>query len=77
MRARRLFAVVLSFVVSLILAYAIKATIGLRSTEEDELAGLDLALHGEKGYHLEDDLIGGSYSASASLMGSAVPATAH
>jgi Amt family ammonium transporter len=70
-------AIVLSFVVSFVLAYVIKVTIGLRSTEEDEMAGLDLALHGEKGYHLEDDLIGGSYSSSASLMGSAVPATAH
>jgi Amt family ammonium transporter len=53
-------AAILAFVVSLILAYAIKATIGLRAKEEDEFTGLDLSLHGEKGYHLEDDLIGGS-----------------
>ena len=37
-------------------------TIGLRAKVEDELTGLDLALHGEKGYHLEDELFGGSYA---------------
>jgi Amt family ammonium transporter len=52
-------AVVLAFVVSLGLAWAIKVTIGLRPKDEDELTGLDLCLHGEKGYHLEEDLIGG------------------
>jgi Amt family ammonium transporter len=72
-------AVVFAFVVSLLLGYAIKFTIGLRPTEEDELTGLDLSLHGEKGYHLEDDLIGGSYTpaaAAASTAGVGAVATA-
>jgi ammonium transporter, Amt family len=59
-------AIILAFVVSMILAYAIKATIGLRAKEEDEFTGLDLSLHGEKGYHLEDDLIGGGSTVSDS-----------
>jgi Amt family ammonium transporter len=33
------------------LAYALKATIGLRPTDEDEEIGLDLTDHGERGYH--------------------------
>jgi Amt family ammonium transporter len=37
-----------------VLAYAIKAVIGLRPTEDDEETGLDLSDHGEKGYHLAD-----------------------
>src|SRR5688500_6901795 len=53
-------AAIFAFVVSLILAYVIKFTIGLRVKEEDEFTGLDLSLHGEKGYHLDDDVIGGS-----------------
>ncbi len=70
-------AVVLSFVVSFVLAYAIKMTIGLRAKEDDEVAGLDLALHGEKGYHLEDDLIGGSYASGSMASAAAVPVGAH
>jgi Amt family ammonium transporter len=45
---------VLSISVTVVLAYAIKATIGLRPTDEDEETGLDLSDHGEKGYHLAD-----------------------
>lgn len=41
----------LSAVVSVIALYAIDFTIGLRVSEEDEEGGLDLALHGEEGYH--------------------------
>ena len=66
-------------VVSLILAYAIKFTIGLRVKEEDEFTGLDLSLHGEKGYHLEEDLIGGSVISSGPELAAsayAVPAKA-
>jgi ammonium transporter, Amt family len=47
-----LIAAVFAFVVSFVLAYAIKATIGLRSSEEDEELGLDQAAHGESGYNL-------------------------
>lgn len=35
---------------TIVIAFLIKATIGLRSTEEDEELGLDLADHGEHGY---------------------------
>ncbi len=63
-------AAVFAFVVSLVLAYAIKFTIGLRVKEEDEFTGLDLSLHGEKGYHLDDDVIGGSYVPAGAGLGS-------
>ena len=33
------------------LGYALKATIGLRPSDEDEEIGLDLSDHGERGYH--------------------------
>jgi ammonium transporter, Amt family len=37
-----------------ILGYALKFTIGLRPTPDDEEVGLDLSDHGERGYHLTD-----------------------
>ena len=43
--------IVLSVVVTAILAYAIKATLRLRPTDENERMGLDLAEHGEAGYN--------------------------
>jgi Amt family ammonium transporter len=36
------------------LGYALKATLGLRPTAEDEETGLDLSDHGERGYHLTE-----------------------
>ena len=33
-------------------------TLGMRATEEQELTGLDLSLHGERGYHLDEDVFG-------------------
>jgi ammonium transporter, Amt family len=45
------FTIVLSVVVTAILAYAIKAVIGLKATDEVQQTGLDLAEHGEDGYH--------------------------
>lgn len=41
----------LSIVGTIIIAYIVKAVIGLRPSEEVEVAGLDLAEHGEEGYH--------------------------
>jgi Amt family ammonium transporter len=41
---------VLSLVATAILAYVIKAVIGLRPTEEEEARGLDISDHGEEGY---------------------------
>ncbi len=42
---------VLSIVGTVIIAYVVKAVVGLRPTEEVESLGLDLAEHGEEGYH--------------------------
>jgi Amt family ammonium transporter len=41
----------LSVVATTIIAFIVKATIGLRVSEETETIGLDLAEHGEEGYH--------------------------
>jgi Amt family ammonium transporter len=43
--------VVVSVVATLVIAFVVKALVGLRPTEEVEHAGLDLAEHGEEGYH--------------------------
>ncbi len=42
---------VLSVVATAILAFIVKAILGLRASEEVETVGLDLAEHGEEGYH--------------------------
>jgi Amt family ammonium transporter len=41
----------LAVVGTAILAFVVKAVIGLRPSEEVETMGLDLAEHGEEGYH--------------------------
>lgn len=41
---------VLSLIATAILAYVVKALIGLRPTEEEEARGLDISDHGEEGY---------------------------
>ena len=46
-----LITIALSVIVSFVLAFIIKAVIGLRSSEEAETQGLDLSDHGEEGYH--------------------------
>ncbi|MDB5297172.1 MAG: amt [Phycisphaerales bacterium] len=56
--------VVYCFVLSFILAKVIAMTIGLRAKTDDEIEGLDIALHGESGYHLSmTDMEGYSYGA--------------
>ena len=42
---------VLSVVATAIIAFIVKAVLGLRPSEEVETVGLDLAEHGEEGYH--------------------------
>jgi Amt family ammonium transporter len=42
---------VLSIVATVVLAYVVKALIGLRPTEEEEARGLDITDHGEEGYN--------------------------
>jgi Amt family ammonium transporter len=41
-----------AFVLTLIILWVIKFTIGLRVSEEDEITGLDLSQHGEAGYSM-------------------------
>jgi len=45
------FTLVLSIGATVALGYALKFTIGLRPSEEDEETGLDITGHGERGYH--------------------------
>lgn len=44
-------AIVWSFVITYLIMIALKATIGVRVSDEVEQGGLDLALHGETAYH--------------------------
>jgi Amt family ammonium transporter len=46
-----LITLVLAIVGTIVIAMIVKATIGLRANEEVETVGLDLAEHGEEGYH--------------------------
>jgi len=46
-----LITIVLSVVGTVIIAYITKVLVGLRPTEEVEVAGLDESEHGEVGYH--------------------------
>jgi Amt family ammonium transporter len=41
----------LSISATIVIAYIVKALVGLRPTAEDEVHGLDLVEHGEEGYH--------------------------
>jgi Amt family ammonium transporter len=45
----------LAVVATTLLAFAIKATIGLRPDPENEEEGLDQVDHGEAGYHLDEE----------------------
>ena len=49
-------AIAISGVMTLIIGYALKATIGLRPSEEEEVEGLDITGHGERGYHMTENL---------------------
>jgi Amt family ammonium transporter len=44
--------IVLAVVATVVLAYIIKAVVGLRPTPDVEREGLDISEHGEEGYHL-------------------------
>ena len=46
--------IVLSVVATVIIAFAVKAVLGLRPPIEDEETGLDLTDHGERGYHMTE-----------------------
>ena len=51
-----------SFVVTLVIALLLKATIGLRVSEEEEVVGIDLTTHAETAYELAGGLGGGGGS---------------
>ena len=46
----KIFAYIMFFLGSLILVWGIDKTIGLKSTPEEEMQGLDHSYHGERGY---------------------------
>jgi Amt family ammonium transporter len=46
--------IAISVVATVIIAYIVKFTVGLRPDAEDEVQGLDLVEHGEQGYHYAD-----------------------
>jgi ammonia channel protein AmtB len=46
---------VLSVVATAVIAYGIKAVMGLRPTAEGENDGLDQSDHGEVGYHMDEN----------------------
>ena len=56
----------LAVVGTTIIAFIVKAVIGLRVNEETEVTGLDLAEHGEEGYHdaFGGSIAGGKYASS-------------
>ena len=70
--------IALAVVATVVIGYALKATIGLRPNEEDEELGLDLSDHGEQGYHtsehtyghLEQEDRGAPAAASSAAVGS-------
>ena len=45
-----IFTLALSITATVVIAYALKAVMGLRPTEEVERQGLDINEHGEEGY---------------------------
>ncbi len=46
--------IVLSIVATVVIAFVVKALVGLRPEVEDEVQGLDYAEHGEQGYHFAE-----------------------
>ena len=65
-----------SFVLTLVIAYVIKATLGLRTTEEEEVTGIDQTVHAETAYELGGGFGGGggtTLPAQAGLPTSRVP----
>ncbi len=53
---------VYSLILAGIIALALKATIGIRSDEEDEVDGIDVAEHAETAYELGDSGAGGAFA---------------
>jgi len=65
----------LAVVGTIVIAYAVKMVMGLRPSEDVEIAGLDISEHGEEGYHSGDStgsIVSGH--APAAAMGATAPA---
>ncbi len=45
--------IVFAFGGTLLIGLLLRATMGLRATDREEQEGLDLSVHGEKGYHFD------------------------
>jgi Amt family ammonium transporter len=58
-----------SFVLTLVIGFAIQKTIGFRLTDDDEVTGIDSVVHAETGYDL--DSIGGGGGRGTTLSGQA------
>jgi Amt family ammonium transporter len=54
-----------SFVITFVIAYLIKLTIGLRVTEEEEVTGIDQSVHAETAYEMMGGMAGNSSSGSS------------
>jgi ammonium transporter, Amt family len=63
-----------SFLVTFVLLKVVQATVGLRVTQEDEVAGVDLAQHAEAGYAFTEGT-GGSAHPSPEAAASSSPST--
>jgi hypothetical protein len=66
----------LAVVGTTIIAFAVKAVLGLRPTEEVESNGLDVEEHGEEGYHSDGYTSGRPSLATAETMANPLSASA-
>jgi ammonium transporter, Amt family len=66
----------LAVVGTVVIAYALKAVMGLRPSEDVETSGLDVSEHGEEGYHSDAYSSGRPSFGTAEPMAAGVPATA-
>jgi Amt family ammonium transporter len=65
----------LAVIGTFVIAYVVKMVMGLRPSEDVEIAGLDISEHGEEGYHAGDSggsIVGGAPAAAS--IGHAAPA---
>ena len=53
-----------SFILSLILAKIVDLIVGFRIAEAQEISGIDLVIHAERGYELTDNTQGGAFGAT-------------
>jgi Amt family ammonium transporter len=53
-----------SFILSLILAKIVDLIMGFRVSEDEEISGIDLVIHAERGYELTDNTQGGTFGAA-------------